>query len=133
MRAEIANEILDEYARWWREQFVVHQAGNGVEIVTPMLNRNNDSMSVFIGSRPDASDGLVLSDLGQTLGDLGLEGCDVLGSAWRTDLLDATLGRFGLSRDGGEIYVYTSRLKLFVSLDFMLQGMSAVDSLLSSS
>ena len=99
MRAEIANEILDEYARWWREQFAVHQAGNGVEIVTPMLNRNNDSMSVFIGSCPDASDGLVLSDLGQTLGDLGLEGCDVLGSAWRTDLLDATLRRFGLSRD----------------------------------
>ncbi len=99
MRAEIASEILDGYAKWWREQFAVHQVGNGVEIVMPMLNRYNDNMSVFIGSRPEVSDGMVLSDLGQTLDNLDFEGCDVLGSARRTSFLGSTLRRFGLSRE----------------------------------
>lgn len=133
MRADSASGILDDYAKWWREQFDVRQAGNGVEILTPMLNRHNDNMSVYLGNDPENGSCLVLSDLGQTLDDLDFDGCDVLGSAKRTSFLDSTLRGFGLSRDGREIFARTSRSELFNSLNFMMQGMSSVDDLFYTS
>lgn len=66
MKVEDANAIIEEHAEFIRANMVPIQQGDGVCIVTPMLNRNNDCMNVYVSE--SSSGDLVLSDLGETIG-----------------------------------------------------------------
>lgn len=126
MDAAAAGLILDRYAEWWRSGFDVVQEGEGVRIITPMLDRHNDHMSLYLA---EGEGGLVLTDIGATIGDLTAGGCDVLGSPKRSERLDAVLRGYGLSREGGEVYVRTGRDRLFESMNMLMQGLATVDDL----
>lgn len=128
MDAKTANDILDEHAKWWRDGFDVYDAGRGVQIVCPMLDRHGDHISLYAAE--DARDGgYVLTDMGATLDDLASSGCGIDPKSSCAEKLARTLRGFGLQQDCGEIYTRTGRDGLAAAINFMMQGLTTVDDL----
>ncbi len=123
MKVEDADEIIDSYADFIRTNMIPTQHGEGVCIATPMLNRNNDCMNVYVGESD--SDGLVFTDLGETIGDLELSGFSLTGQ--RTEKLESILAGFGVERSDGELFVRASKNEAAVRLNMLLQAMASVD------
>lgn len=127
MLLEQANGVIDEYSRWVRENMRAVQQGDSVLIVTPMLNRNNDCMSVLLGESPDG--GFAISDLGATVADLEMSGFS-LSSGKRAEKLQEVLRGYGVSRtEGNEIYTRASADELAPRMHMLLQAMASVDDL----
>lgn len=74
--ARRVNEMLDDYARWFRDSFDVFEEDGCVRIVLPMLDRHNDHMSIYLADG-DGPGKIVMSDLGHTVDGLYASGCDV--------------------------------------------------------
>lgn len=129
MNLDQAQNIIDGYADWWRAGVSASQAGSAVRLVCPMLNRNNDHMSLYIADDPSQSGRYLLTDLGATIGDLAVSGCDVAGSDSRARKLEQTLNSFGIQRTGEEIYTYADESTLFLQMNMLMQGMASVDDL----
>lgn len=125
MDVSAVNEMLDEYARWYRGMFTATQQQGCIRITCPVVDRHNDNMSVYIAQDGDS---YVLTDMGSTIDDLSACGCDV-GSKGRKGKLLQTLAGYGLSETDGEIYTRASKPELFQRLNMMMQGMETVDDL----
>ncbi|WP_307739555.1 DUF1829 domain-containing protein [uncultured Parolsenella sp.] len=123
MRVEDANAIIDEYASFIRGNMVAAQQGGGVCISTPMLNRNNDCMNVYLGESADG--GLVITDLGETVGDLELSGFSM--TEQRLSKLMGILGGYGVEYNEGELLVKVSRGQAASRMNMLLQAMASVD------
>ncbi len=128
MKLEKARSIIDGYARWWSDSVDIYQEGDAVRLVCPMLDRNNDHMSIYLADDPNTG-GYILSDLGAVLGDLSASGCDVLDSESRIKKLEQTLGGFGILRQGAELYATAGEDDLFQRMNMLMQGMASVDDL----
>lgn len=123
--------ILDEYARWIRDNMHAAPCGEGVKIVGPMLDRNNDFMTVYL--ERDRSGDYVVTDLGETIGDLEFSGCGVLQSPGRRDKLSSVLKGYGVERSESEIFVRASRSDLVPKMNMLFQAMASVDDLFFTS
>ena len=44
---EEIKQLLDEYARWLRDQSVLREVGDWVEITTPYMDRHNDHLQIY--------------------------------------------------------------------------------------
>lgn len=125
MLVEEANLIIDEYSRWVKSNMTPIQQGNAVRIITPMLDRNNDFMAVLIGESPDG--GYVITDLGETVGDLELLGVS-LSTPKRIETLDGFVRGYGVSRsENGELFVRCSRSEIVMKMNMLIQAMASVD------
>lgn len=123
MRVEDAIEIIDEYASFVRRSMVATRQGDGVCISTPMLNRNNDCMNVYLGESVDGC--LVITDLGETVGDLELSGFSM--TEQRLSKLGNILAGYGVEYDKGELLVRVSRGQAAPRMNMLLQAMASVD------
>lgn len=123
MRVEDADAIIESYADFIRANMIPTQRGDGVCITTPMLNRNNDCMNVYVGESD--SGGLVFTDLGETIGDLELSGFSLTGQ--RTEKLESILAGFSVERSDGELIVRASADNAAMRLNMLLQAMASVD------
>ena len=132
MDVESVERIINDYVDWWRREIKVLPAGNGVRIVSPMLDRHNDHMSMYI-AEDAAGGGYILTDLGETIGDLVASGCDVLSSDSRRKKLDGVAAGMGLQREGNELFRRAGESDLFQSINFLMQGMATVDDLFFTS
>lgn len=125
MLVEEASRIIDEYARWVKKSMVPVQQGDAVQIITPMLNRNNDCMSVLLGESPEG--GYIVTDLGETIADLELSGVR-LSSDKRLETLDQFVRGYGVLRGGeNELFVRCSAEELVPKLNMLMQAMASVD------
>lgn len=122
-----ANKILDNYVKWWRDAIEVHQEGNAVRVICPMLDRHNDHFSIYMNNGPESGE-FVLSDLGATILDLSASGCNVVTGS-RQSKLDEVLNGFGIDRSENELYVVCSSDHLFSAINMLMQGMATVDDL----
>ena len=123
MRVEDASAIIDEYAKFIKSNMVATQQGNAVCITTPMLNRNNDCMSVYVAD--GESGGYVLSDMGETVSDLELSGFNMTGQ--RIEKMRSLLVGYGVGITDGELHVSASAHDLPVRMNMLLQAMASVD------
>ncbi|EPD78784.1 DUF1828 domain-containing protein [Atopobium sp. oral taxon 199] len=127
MLVEQANKIIDNYSKWVISNMFAVQQGNAVRIITPMLDRNNDCMSILIGESPNG--GYSLTDLGETISDLELSGL-TLSSETRSAKLDQVLAGFGVSKtDANELFISASDDDISIKMNMMLQAMISVDDL----
>lgn len=99
MNVDQARGFICAYAKFVEANMVPVQQGNGVCISTPMLNRNNDCMRVYLGDDP--AGGYVISDLGETINDLELSGFSMKGQ--RIDRLNSILSGFSVKEEKGEL------------------------------
>ena len=123
MDVKQAREFIGAYARFVETNMVPIQQGSGVCISTPMLNRNNDCMRVYLGDEP--SGGYIVSDLGETVNDLELSGFSMTGQ--RLVKLNSILSGFAVQEKDGELYVVSSASDLPVKMNMLLQAMASVD------
>lgn len=128
MKIEKARDIIGGYAKWWSDSVELHEAGEAVRLVCPMLDRNNDHMSIYLAD-DSVTGGYVLTDLGEIIDDLDASGCDVLGSTARAKKLEQTLCGYGLKRKDSEIYALADEDNLFQRMNMLMQGMASVDDL----
>lgn len=117
-------------ALFWAIQEVCHITGKlsveqcaGVCISTPMLNRNNDCMNIYIGDDPNG--GYVITDLGETICDLEPSGFAM--TSKREAKLSAILAGYPVESRDGELCVRTSQDDLPLKMNMLLQAMASVD------
>ena len=123
MNVEQARGFISAYAKFVEANMVPVQQGNGVCISTPMLNRNNDCMRVYLGDDP--AGGYVISDLGETINDLELSGFSMKGQ--RIDKLNSILSGFSVKVKDGELCMTASATDLPMKMNMLLQAMASVD------
>lgn len=125
MLVQEAHQIIDEYSLWVRENMVPVQQGEAVRIITPMLDRNNDCMSVLVGESPDG--GYIVTDLGETVADLEMSGVS-LSTPKRVETLDGFVRGYGVSRsESGELFVRCGRSEIAAKMNMLIQAMASVD------
>lgn len=96
-----------------------------VEITTPFLDRHNDYIQIYARRRDDRWE---LTDDGYTLLDLESSGCDVT-TKKRSQLLNLTLRRLGVQREGYVLSVRAGRDDFPQKKHDLVQAMLAVGDL----
>lgn len=94
---------LEDYWSWLRGETETRAIRDSdyVEITTPFLDRHNDYLQIYACQHDERWE---LTDDGYTLLDLEASGCD-FSTKKRTQLLDLTLRRLGVQREGYELTV----------------------------
>lgn len=120
-----AHKVIDDYARWINQSIVAIQRGNAVEIVTPVLNHDNDHMSVLLGERDDNR--YVVTDQGLVIGNLEFGGASV-STGQRNEKLERILSGYGFKRNAdNELYVCATKDELPLRINMLLQAMASID------
>lgn len=123
MKIDDASIIIDEYAKYIRSNMIATQQGDAVCISTPMLNRNNDCMNVYVVD--GETGGYVLSDMGETISDLELSGFKM--TSQRIEKMQSVLAGYGVRISDGELCVSASSEALPFRMNMLLQAMASVD------
>ncbi len=117
-------DLMEAHWKWLRDKTQVRSVGNQwAEITTPYLDRHNDMLQIY-AKRDDH--GFVLTDDGQTIGDLILSGCK-LESPKRRNLLQVTLAGFGVKNIDERLEVHATLENFGLRKHSLIQAMLAVN------
>ncbi len=122
-------QIIQRYTNWLRD-YSNTNCYNGVWMIElPFLNRIGNHIQIFV-TRTES--GVILSDYGETIGDLRFCGLDIDTSA-RREMLNRALRSFSVKLEGkDELRVYTSEEELPDYINELAQCMLAVDRMIFS-
>jgi hypothetical protein len=116
-------KLMDAYVAWLKDKTQLREVADWIEITTPYLDRNNDYLQIYARNE---SGSYVLTDDGQTIGDLEHSGCK-LNSPKRQDLLKMTLNGFGVQMHDQRLEVHASRENFALRKHNLVQAMLAVN------
>jgi hypothetical protein len=116
---------LDKYTTWLRDNTTLREVEDWVEITTPYLDRNNDSIQIY--AKRD-NGGYVLTDDAYTIEDLRISGCNIE-TPKRKELLKLTLNGFGVMLNKDALEVHTSKERFALQKHNLLQAILAVNDL----
>ncbi len=117
--------LREDYLGWLRDNTLLREVDEWVEITTPLLDRHNDCLQIFAKR---ARGGYLLTDYGYTIDDLEFCGCNVDRGS-RKELLNTALNGFGVSRDGNVLQVNATAEDFALQKQNLLQAMLAVNDL----
>ena len=119
-------ELIDSYIAWLKEKIDCRQINGHYEITTPFLNHLNDHIQFYL--KRDERNRILMTDDGETIGNLELAGLDVSTPARKREL-DSILNGFGVAIKGREL-VTTATPETFPKRKHnFLQALMAVDDL----
>lgn len=121
---EIEN-LMKQYLKWLRDRTKLRQMGDSVEITTPYLDRHNDYMQIYVTKQ---GDDFCITDNGYTLDDLEMSGCNMKAPK-RQELLETTLGGFGIQLNRNALEVRASLKDFSLRKHNLVQAMLAVNDL----
>ena len=117
-------KIIRRYTDWLRDYSKTDCYNDVWKIELPLLNRRRSWIQIF-ATRTDS--GVLLSDYGETIGDLRFSGFDI-DTKTRREQLHAILRSFGVTLVGkDELQVLTSEEKLPDYMNELVQCMLTVD------
>jgi hypothetical protein len=116
-------KLMDAYVAWLKDKTQLREVADWIEITTPYLDRNNDYLQIYARNE---SGSYVLTDDGQTIGDLEHSGCK-LNSPKRQDLLKMTLNGFGVQMHDQRLEVHASPENFALRKHNLVQAMLAVN------
>ena len=100
------DQAIDEYINFLKKKFQCTQADNGwYTITTPFLNMFNDCIDIFC---KNDNGKIILSDDGETLGNLELFGISFSRSPKRKDILRQILLNYGVEQQDKDLIIKTS-------------------------
>ena len=117
--------MMDGYVSWLREKTSLREIGGWVEITTPMLDRHNDHLQIYV-QRENGH--FILTDDGYTLQDLEQSGCR-LDSPKRQELLRVTLNGFGVQQHDASLEIRATEENFPLRKHSLLQAMLGVNDL----
>lgn len=122
---EEAQNLMDRYWAWLRDQTTLRKVGDWVEITTPYLDRHNDYLQIY--ARRDQG-GWLLTDDGYVIDDLEQSGCNI-NSPKRRTILNSTLVGFGVQLDSARLVVRASQTDFSLRKHNLVQAMLSVGDL----
>ena len=117
--------LREDYLSWLRDNILLREVDEWVEITTPFLDRHNDCVQIY--AKP-SDGGFVLTDHGYTIDDLEFGGCR-LNTTTRKELLNIALNGFGVSRIDNVLHVNATSEDFGLQKQNLLQAMLAVNDL----
>lgn len=118
--------LLDDYSAWVRDRNVLRAVSDQwVEITTPFVDRNNDSLQIYARRVPE---GFELTDAGETIADLRLSGCE-LDTDKRRGLLKVITNGFAVQLNDDALEVTASVNNFPLRKHNLVQAMLAVNDL----
>lgn len=130
MNNQDGEQVIQRYSDWLRHISESYTYDDGVcEITLPFLNRRRSCLQVFV-SKTDS--GLMISDEGETIGDLRFCGLDIDTNA-RREMLNRILRSFSVRLEGkDELRTLASEENLPHRLNELALCMLAVDRMIFS-
>ena len=116
-------KLMDAYVAWLKDKTQLREVADWIEITTPYLDRNNDYLQIYARKENGS---YVLTDDGQTIGELEHSGCK-LNSPKRQDLLKMTLNGFGVQLHDQRLEVHASPDNFALRKHNLVQAMLAVN------
>ncbi|MFS4418607.1 DUF1829 domain-containing protein [Maribacter sp. 2307ULW6-5] len=98
------NTYVDDYYNWLKEKTFIHEepTTDWFLISTPFIGAFNDAIEIYAKRNGDR---LILSDNGETMANLELQGLHIQGSKKRRSLLDSILLNYGLNVRDNELII----------------------------
>lgn len=127
-----ATDWIDLYYKWLRDNTATASLANGwVEIGTPIMDRHNDGIIVYIKKDGDA---ITISDDGYTLNDLEMSGIPIARGTYKK-ILSNLLLNYGITQKGMELTTTANMNTFAAKTHLFLQGLLVINDmfLLSSS
>lgn len=121
------NNFKDGYFKWLYDNTVQFNIDDNISRLTmPYLDRNNDCTEVFVKS---TDNGYVITDDGETLGELYLSNFNLFSSKKRTAIFNQILLSHGVSMSDDELFVSCSEEELYQKVHMLTQCMIKVSDL----
>ena len=102
---DLGVKLVSDYLDWYRENTIIKNIKESVELTTPVVNHINDRIRIYITPK---NDGFLLSDDGATLNELDLEGIN-LTTETRQKMVKSILNFHGIRLDEDVLYITTSQ------------------------
>lgn len=118
------DQLKTSYINWLKEKITIKDINGVLEITSPLLDRNNDRMQIYV--IPDG-DSLILSDDGHVINELLMAGCDVTSTKRHREILDNILNKYGVKRNDAELFVKATIKDFPQKKHFLLQAMLSVN------
>lgn len=116
--------LKDSYFQWLRQKTVLRNLDGAVEITTPMVDRYNDYLQIYVVPKNGK---FKLTDDGYIINELVLSGCDVFSSEKRKNILETILNGHGVKRKDSELFVETTEKTFPQKKHSLLQAMLSIN------
>lgn len=121
--------LIDSYLAWLRSKFDTKQMDEYCEITTPLLDRHNDHLQIYL---KNTDNGMLITDDSYIISDLLASGLDI-NNKKREALLNSILKRFGISRENDNLIVKATSSDFAQKKHNLLQAMIAINDLFYTS
>lgn len=128
MEVSTVTSMIDEYAKWLRSRIEIKKISETdyIEITTPFLDRDNDTIQLFLKGMEDKK--IRLSDGGDTISELESIGIDV-SRGRKKELVETILKQNGARLDNSEITVVTTPENFPIAKNNIIRAILAVNDL----
>ncbi|MGF7431051.1 DUF1829 domain-containing protein [Thermoanaerobacterium thermosaccharolyticum] len=124
------DKMVNDYLKWLKENISYEVINDYVEIVTPFLDRHNDSIQIYI--KKIDNDNYLLTDGGEIISDLWLSGIDI--TKHREKIIVDILRRYGAQlTDDNEITINACERDFPLKKHFLIQAILTIDDLFMTS
>lgn len=126
----LIENMIDNYINWLKEKISIDKIGDYYEIITPFVDRNNDSISIY-ATKTD-NDKILLTDGGEIINDLIICGIDITQN--RKNIISNILSRFGITlTEDYELVVTADKNNFPIKKHLLIQAILAVNDLFLTS
>ncbi|MEW6087507.1 MAG: DUF1828 domain-containing protein [bacterium] len=119
-------ELIQSYIDWLKQKITYKEINGYYEITTPFVNHINDYIQIYL--KKDANDKIIMTDDGETISNLEMEGLD-LSSPSRKKELEIILNGFGVMVKGNELMTFATPSTFPVKKHNLIQAVLSVDDL----
>lgn len=122
------NTYVDDYYNWLREKTYIHNDNNTgwFLINTPFVGAFNDCIEIYAQKK---GNNLFLSDNGETISNLELQGLSFQGSRRRKEILETILLNYGIKNNRDELIIESSLEKFSQSKHNFLSAIIEINDL----
>ena len=119
-------KLIEGYYSWLQECASVKEVKDDwFEVETPMLDRHNDFLSIYIRKQKDE---IELTDRGYIIDDLEISGFDI-STPKRRDLIQQIASGFGMKIENGEIRTSAITSNFNIKKHLLIQAMLSINDL----
>jgi hypothetical protein len=117
-----SKDLINAYIKWLRQNTTGTEVGSVSTITLPFLDSHFDHLQIYI-ERSDG--GFVLTDAGNSIGDLDLQGCD-LSTIKESETFRSVVNAFGIRLSGDALVIEATHEDFGKKLQRLMQAMLVI-------
>lgn len=119
-------DLIQSYIDWLKQKINYKEVNGNYEITTPFVNHMNDYIQIYL--KRDADDRILITDDGETIKNLEMEGLE-FSTPSRKKELEVILNGFGITVNDYELTTYATSQTFPMRKHNFIQAVLAVDDL----